>query len=175
LLAQQPQRLRFSRLDPAVASGSSADPFSGLYVGTYGTCGPEILHITRGRWGDELSVPCGADDGPDGSFCVTAVKVTGDRNVPAGVASFRARVGPQHRLPLLWWMYPEELGVVARYGGEGRGAKRGFRSAWWMEGELLVLDGRPGGMTQGAELAFVWAMESGKRFLILFHRLRLPA
>ena len=123
----------------------------------------EVLQLVRGQWGDEL----GADDS------VTAVKLTGDTNVPAGAASFRAKVGRGARLdPHVG--YPEELGVLARYKGEGRVAKPGFTEESWVEGELLVLDGQGGQLTGGAELGFVWAIPGERRFLILFTKLQLP-
>ncbi|EEH51324.1 uncharacterized protein MICPUCDRAFT_9279, partial [Micromonas pusilla CCMP1545] len=104
---------------------------------------------------------------------VTAVKLTGDANVPAGAASFRARVGAEHRLESSF-SYPDELGVVARYKGQGRVAKPGFTERIWVDGELLLLDGRGGSLTGGAELGFVWAVPGERRLLILFSSLELP-
>ena len=156
---------RFTRIDPRVASGAGADPLSALYLGAFGPHGPEVLQLARGRWGDSE----GGDED-----CVTAVKLTGDRNVPAGFASFRARVGRAHRLDH-HGAYPEDLGVLARYKGQGRAAKPGFSDPRWVDGELLLLDGKGGALTGGAELGLVWAVPGERRFLILLSRLALPA
>ena len=159
-----PGRTRFSRVPESVASRSSSDPFDRLYLGAFGPHGPEVLRLVRGRWGDER----GAENN-----CVTAVKLTGDANVPAGAASFRARVGPGDALDSSF-SYPEELGVVTRFKGQGRVAKPGFAERNWVDGELLLLDGRGGQLTGGAELGFVWAVPGERRLLILFSSLELP-
>lgn len=107
------------------------------------------------------------------------VKLTGDANVPAGAASFRALVGKKHRLDAR--EYPDELGVVARYRGEGRVAQPGFRNARWVQGELLqfspssplAAQAAPAGGGPGAQLGFVWAVPGEKRFLILLNRIEL--
>ena len=125
---------------------------------------PGGLRLVRGRWGDERGVE---------NNCVTAVKLTGDANVPAGAASFRARVGPGDALDSSF-SYPEELGVVTRFKGQGRVAKPGFAERNWVDGELLLLDGRGGQLTGGAELGFVWAVPGERRLLILFSSLELP-
>ena len=159
-----PGRTRFSRVPESVASRSSSDPFDRLYLGAFGPHGPEVLRLVRGRWGDERGVE---------NNCVTAVKLTGDANVPAGAASFRARVGPGDALDSSF-SYPEELGVVTRFKGQGRVAKPGFAERNWVDGELLLLDGRGGQLTGGAELGFVWAVPGERRLLILFSSLELP-
>jgi hypothetical protein len=155
---------RFTRIDPRIASVASTDPFSGIYLGAFGPHGPEVLQLARGRWGD----------GEADEDCVTAIKLTGDRNVPAGRASFRARVGRAHRLDP-HGAYPEELGVLARYKGQGRAAKPGFSDPRWVDGELLLLDGKGGALTGSAELGFVWTVPGERRYLILLSRLKLPA
>lgn len=160
-----PMKARFTRIPPTVANRSSNDPFDRLYLGAFGPHGPEVLRLVRGRWGDEA---CMGDD------CVTAVKLTGDANVPAGAASFRAKIGSSDKLDSSF-SYPEELGVVTRYKGQGRVAKPGFAERNWVDGELLLLDGRGGQLTGGAELGFVWAVPGERRLLILFSSLELPA
>ena len=160
-----PSRVRFRRIDPRLASGSRNDVFNGLYVGAFGPHGPEVLRMVRGRWGDE--------DVSDASDCVTAIKLTGDENVPCGAASFRAKINKSN-LIVEGSSYPEELGVLARYKGEGRVAKSGFADSHWVDGELLVLDGKGGALTGGAELGFVWAVPGERRLLILFSSLKLP-
>ena len=157
-------KTRFTRIDPRVASGATADPFSALYLGAFGQHGPEVLQLARGRWGDEAG----------NEECVTAVKLTGDRNVPAGHVSFRARVGRAHRLDP-HGVYPEELGVLARFKGQGHAAKSGFSDPRWVDGELLLLDGKGGALTGGAELGLVWAVPGERRVLVLLSRLKLPA
>jgi len=159
-----PNRVRFQRIDPSLASGSRKDLFDGLYIGAFGPHGPEVLRMVRGRWGDEPS---------EDSDAVTAVKLTGDENVPCGAASFRAKVN-KGNLITEGGSYPDELGVLARYKGEGRVAKPGFTDSHWVEGELLVLNGKGGSLTGGAELGFVWAVPGERRLLILFSSLVLP-
>lgn len=159
-----PNRVRFQRIDPSLASGSRKDLFDGLYIGAFGPHGPEVLRMVRGRWGDEPS---------EDSDAVTAVKLTGDENVPCGAASFRAKV-KKSNLITEGGSYPDELGVLARYKGEGRVAKPGFTDSHWVEGELLVLNGKGGSLTGGAELGFVWAVPGERRLLILFSSLVLP-
>ena len=162
--------VRFERIPDHVATQSSKDPFDRLYVGAFGPHGAEIVRIVRGRYGDELG---------EDSNCITGIKLTGDANVPAGAASFRAKIDEENKLPKLTvnglQTYPEELGVVARYKGQGRVAKPGFEDASWTDGELLVLDGKGGQLTGGAELGFVWAVPNERRFLILFTSLKLPS
>lgn len=76
----QATAVRYTRI-PAESSPRS-DPFSGLYVGSFGPHGPELLRLRR------LVV--------DGEEMVEATKITGDTNVPAGKVSFRAKVRDTH-------------------------------------------------------------------------------
>jgi len=135
-----------------------ADPLGGLYLGSFGPHGPELLNLTRAVVDDEEMVQ--------------AVKLTGDANVPAGSVSFRAKTGRKHRLEARD-VYPDELGIMARYKGEGRVAQRGFTQPRWVEGELLVFNAKGNTLTGGAELGFVWAVPGEKRFLILLNRVDL--
>lgn len=99
--------------------------------------------------------------------------MTGDVNVPAGEVSFRARVDRENAFRGDDGKYPFEYGVLARYPGQGRVAREGFVDAKWVDGELLKLSSS--GKFPGAEWGFVFEVGEGKRFLLLFERLRLEA
>lgn len=133
------------------------DPFSGLFLATFGQHGPELVQVSRGVW--------------DGEECVTAVKVTGDINVPAGAVSFRAKIGPRRKLDPRDIFMPE-LGVVARYKGQGVVAQAGFKGVKWVDGEVLVF-ATGAKVTGNAELGFMWCFPNGKRLLILLNRIDL--
>lgn len=81
------------------------------------------------------------------------------------------QIGRKHRLsgsPA----YPEELGVAARYKGEGRVAGYGFSKPRWVDGELLVFSsGSP--IADGAELGFIWNVPGERKFLILLNKIDL--
>lgn len=70
-------------------------------------------------------------------------------------------------------MYPDELGISARYRGEGRVASKGFKEQKWVEGELLVFGSKGSPVTAEAQLGFVWSVPGEKRFLILLSRIAL--
>lgn len=145
-------RVTYTRL---VAPSVTTDVFQGLYLGSFGPHGPEIVEIKRVKI--------------DGQEWVQGVKITGDINVPAGEVSFKARVGRENRLSPDG-VYPIEYGVQARYPGQGRVAREGYTSPKWVDGELLTLT-KSNALTRGAEVGFVFHVDASKKFLLLFERI----
>ena len=197
-----PIRTVYRWLGGLQASDSPIDhPLDGLWLGTFGPHGPELLSLGRRV-------------GPQGEETVVATKLTGDPSVPAGCVSFEAPLldgaGRCLSLPSSGGGYPEGLGVKRRWAGRGRvgrqaaGGREGAPSErGWVRGELVQLEGGPSPATdlaEGASLGFVWELppEDGRpseldrgeanpetvpaaaasaiasrRFLILLHRVRL--
>ncbi|CAI5524816.1 unnamed protein product [Closterium sp. Naga37s-1] len=184
-----PRTTAFTRIH---AADASTDPFAGLYVGAYGPYTSEAIQVRRrfGTWeepeGEEQESQAGKAGERVGGRkrqgeralvppfeYVEGVKLTGDFNVPAGKVSFRAKIRRHWQMPFRG-VYPDELGVVARYPGQGQLAEPGFKNPRWVDGELLVFDGKGSRHTNGAELGFVFSLPE-RHFLILFNRLKLQA
>ncbi|KAK4744948.1 hypothetical protein SAY87_011260 [Trapa incisa] len=166
--AQNHRRLSGSTTFKRIEIPMSLDPLNGLYIGAHGIYTSEVIHLRRkfGQWKEENK-----ENLPDLEFYeyVEALKLTGDRYVPAGEVAFRAKIGKRFQLPHRG-IIPEELGVIARYRGQGRLAEPGFRNPRWVDGELVVLDGKY--IRGGPVVGFVyWAPEY--HFLVFFNRLRL--
>ena len=161
VLDASPLRTTYQKLDPAVLAPTT-DPLSGLFLGTFGPHGPELLHLER-----TLDV--------DGDPAIVATKLTGDRNVPAGEVSFMAKIGPKHK-EKSQGIYPDHLRIKARYPGRGRVADYRYANPHWTPGELVQFQSLSA-VVGDAELGFMWSVAhkgTTKRFLICLHRIQLP-
>ncbi|KAL5705369.1 executer 1 [Ranunculus cassubicifolius] len=173
--AQNRQTLSGSTTFNRIEVAESPDPLNGLYIGAHGMYTSEVIHLRRnfGQWREE-------DDGNENKKSsqelefyeyVEALKLTGDPYVPAGQVAFRAKIGKHYQLPHKG-IFPEELGVVARYKGQGRLADTGFSNPRWVDGELVIINSKY--IKGGPVVGFVyWAPES--HFLVFFNRLRLQS
>lgn len=139
--------------------GAKTDPLSGVYVGAFGAHGPELVQLVRSTI--------------EGEEWVVATKITGDVNVPAGEVSFKAKIGKANRVSTAG-VYPPEFGVMHRYLGEGRVAQEGFRNPKMVSGDLLTLTAS-NPLLPGATLGFVFNMDDGRKFLVLFSKLDLDS
>eukprot|EP00958_Prasinococcus_capsulatus_P022964 scaffold3316_cov390-Prasinococcus_capsulatus_cf.AAC.2 len=150
----------------------------GLFWGSFGPHGPELVQLKQMPASEAFAdAPDLMGDDPS-EPCVVAYKVTGDPNVPAGEASFRARVGRNSRLEA-HGEYPEEIGIQRRFAGQGRVAQLGFTKAHWVQGELLEFSKsasvslEANSIIENADLGFVWSVPGELPFLVLFTRVQL--
>ncbi|MEW5311820.1 MAG: hypothetical protein WDW38_003505 [Sanguina aurantia] len=164
---QQPvENLRYSRL-PLVPAAQRAAPLCGLWRGTYGSHGVELLRVEAApgglsphlREGETHPLPA-LEAGRTGAVGVVAKKITGDSFVVAGKTSFYmispsaadipppagVVVGRPFRLPAgyktpvdLEQGVPHPTLVVQQvWSGFGQVADHGFRNPRWIPLQLVV-------------------------------------
>lgn len=144
--------VQYRRLSPAFQTPTPVHSLEGFWVGTYGPHGMEVLHIRCN--GNELS----------------ASKVTGDANVPAGEASFRIHIdrpgsharmrgsrftlppGYSSRVDMSSTAPPagggggdaaaqDSMVIVDAYEAQGQVAGTGYVGGRWIPAECVVLSG----------------------------------
>eukprot|EP00527_Entomoneis_sp_CCMP2396_P002291 CAMPEP_0198149968 /NCGR_PEP_ID=MMETSP1443-20131203/48812_1 /TAXON_ID=186043 /ORGANISM="Entomoneis sp., Strain CCMP2396" /LENGTH=408 /DNA_ID=CAMNT_0043815143 /DNA_START=17 /DNA_END=1243 /DNA_ORIENTATION=+ len=114
----------------------------GLWVGSYGDNGQELINVTYS--GDTL----------------IASKVTGDTNVPRGKISFSAELSPPNSSSLepLKVSFENEATQLLRYPGKGQVAQPGFVNSKYIQGQMVMFD---------KHFSFVWIPT---RHHVLFRR-----
>ncbi|KAK7331762.1 hypothetical protein VNO80_28502 [Phaseolus coccineus] len=167
--ARNHERLSGSTMFSRIEIPTSLDPLNGLYIGAHGFYKTEVIQLRcrYGHWKEDG----GNKESSDLEFYqyVEALKLTGDPYVPAGQVAFRAKVGKRYQLPPSR-IIPKELGLIARYKGQGRVAEQRFQNPRWVDGELVILDGKY--LKTGPLVGFLyWVHE--RPFMVLFSRLRL--
>eukprot|EP00241_Pyramimonas_parkeae_P004794 CAMPEP_0114236330 /NCGR_PEP_ID=MMETSP0058-20121206/6783_1 /TAXON_ID=36894 /ORGANISM="Pyramimonas parkeae, CCMP726" /LENGTH=370 /DNA_ID=CAMNT_0001348265 /DNA_START=117 /DNA_END=1226 /DNA_ORIENTATION=- len=115
-----PEHTRFTRLQVPEPGASEPMSLQGLYVGSYGSHGPEMVLVTVDTEGQ-----------------VVASKITGDPNVPAGEVTFKTYSEGSQAKGI---SFPAEWCVLAAYPGKGRVAQEGYTNAAWVDGILLSID-----------------------------------
>ncbi|KAK1386190.1 hypothetical protein POM88_023925 [Heracleum sosnowskyi] len=132
---QQPLLSRlttFNRIDiPA-----SSDPLNGLCIGSNGYLATEVIQLRRlfGPWHEVDGIKEVSE--PELCEYVEAVNLTGDCDMPAGQATFRAKVGEKYKLrPGI--LLEERFGAVARYKGKGR--LPGFHNFKLVDVDVIIL------------------------------------
>ncbi|XXG63549.1 hypothetical protein AAC387_Pa05g1710 [Persea americana] len=165
--AQTRQSLSGSTVFNRIEIPTTSDPLNGLY-GARGLHS-EIIHLRRkfGQWQDDNEIRTSSN--LEFYEYVEALKLTGDPCVPAGQVAFRAKIGKRNELPHKG-IFPEELGVVARYRGQGRLAESGFQNPRWVDGELVILNGKY--IKDGPVVGFIYRAPY-YHFLAAFNRLKL--
>jgi hypothetical protein len=117
-------------LENFVTSSELFAPFFKIVHHSYGERGAQVINVTY------------SDD------TLHATKVTGDRNVPRGEATFTVDLSPlsASALPPIQLMN-DRTGEYHRYPGRGQVSRKGFKDNRYVEGQMLLLDDK---------FSFVW-------------------
>ncbi|KAL2342052.1 hypothetical protein Fmac_009992 [Flemingia macrophylla] len=173
-LAQTHEQLSGSTIFSRIEIPTSLDPLNGLYIGSHGLNSSEVIQLRckYGNWQEDGESKKHSD--LEFYQYVEALKLTGDPYIPAGQVAFRAKVGKRYQLPHEG-IIPKELGLIARYKGQGRLADPKFQNPRWVDGELVILEGkyiRLFNLCTGPIIGFVyWAPD--RPILAVFNRLIL--